>query len=219
MLVEASHAGVPVVCGEHAAAPELVPPASLCRVDYRRNTPFTAHFDHNLGHLRLDDMIRAATDPHLGPSRCHAEYRTHAAKLQAALAERPPANEPPLLTASQRAFIDALRVELPQLLDRGAATAQIEAMLPRLLALQDKGSARREACLKELLALSRHPERTLRYIERSAATRCDFTNVGGIDIELCHVAGFYPRFWLEEPVPTGDQTLNRKLSTSPSLTT
>jgi hypothetical protein len=35
-------------------------------------------------------------------------------------------------------------------------------------------------------------------VEKTRGTNADFTDVGGIDIELCHVAGFYPSFRLED---------------------
>jgi len=201
VLIEASYAGVPVVCGEHAAAAELMPPSSLCRVHYGRNQSFSAHYDHSLGHVDIDDMVRAVTHPGLGASDCHLDYQQHPDRFIGLLigegiaACRMP--ETLELTPSQQSLIDAIEVTLPPALnDIDQASRSIAHLIPWFLGLQAKDSTEREQWLAKLRMLSGHPERTLRFIEKSAATRCDFTNVGGIDIELCHAADFYPAFTL-----------------------
>ena len=60
--------------------------------------------------------------------------------------------------------------------------------------LQRKSTPAYAEKMARLLELSQHPERTERFIGKSATTNADFTNVGGIDIELCHLRGFYPEF-------------------------
>ncbi|GIX32044.1 MAG: hypothetical protein KatS3mg124_2516 [Porticoccaceae bacterium] len=107
------------------------------------------------------------------------------------------ATTPPLaLTASQRALVDAFEVALPPPLGREEALATIAALVPWFLDLQRRGSDAWRARRAELVRLSRAPQRTRRYLTKSTQTGCDFTDVGGIDIELCHVAGFDPRFRL-----------------------
>ena len=88
-------------------------------------------------------------------------------------------------------------VSLPANRDKLAASKLIDTMAEWFIGLQQKNSAVRENLLKELLAITSHPQRTARYIEKSAETSCDFTNIGGIDIELCNVAGFQPSFMLK----------------------
>ena len=63
--------------------------------------------------------------------------------------------------------------------------------------LQRKGDPVREALLAQLAKLSRYPDRTASFLSKSEATNSDFTNVGGIDIELCHITRFYPSFRIE----------------------
>jgi glycosyltransferase involved in cell wall biosynthesis len=199
VLVEASYAGVPVVCGEHAAAPELVPRASLCPVHYQRGAAFNSHHDHCLGRVGVADMARVVTSPGLRASDCHVEYQSHSAKLLDLLSggsSAAPVSEPCDLRPAQRRFIQQLKVSLPPPLSRAEADPLIDELLGWFIDLQHKGEDRRERRLAALMARSRFPERTRRYIEKSTITRCDFTNVGGIDLELCHVAGFYPEFSL-----------------------
>jgi len=202
VLVEASYAGVPILCGEHAAASELVPDAALCRVTYERGKSFSAHFDHSLGRVSVDDMVRVLTAGTPTPSRCHLEYQTHPEKFLRLLAEGGrgsgaiPAAEALHLTPAQQSFIDSLEVTLPPSPDHASAAALVARLVPWFVSMQRRGAPERAQRLETLLELSRHPERTRRFIAKSAATNADFTDVGGIDIELCHVAGFYPSFTL-----------------------
>lgn len=201
VLIEASYAGVPIICGEHAAAPELVPPASLCRVNYKKGVTHSAHYDHSLGHLDIEDMIRAVTSPSLAAASCHLDYQQHPQKLLDTLEDvaegKEGLPEPYELTSSQRAFIESLEIDLPAPLALQQADELVAALVPWFLDLQAKNTVERQHRLSELLGMSKHPERTARFIEKSGRTSCDFTNVGGIDIELCHIAGFYPRFVLK----------------------
>jgi glycosyltransferase involved in cell wall biosynthesis len=68
VLIEASYAHVPIVAGRHAAAPELVDEAGLCRVEYDCGRPFVTHFDHRLGRVDVAEMARAITSGALQPS-------------------------------------------------------------------------------------------------------------------------------------------------------
>jgi len=211
VLVEASHAGVPVIAGRHAAAPELVPTASLCGVDYLTGRDFSAHFDHRLGHVRVDDMVSVVLGGDLPASDCHLEYLGHPEKFLKLL-RTPPGQLPPAealrLQPSQAEFVSRLRVKMPAPLLVNQAMDVIARLRPLFLDLQEKGLAARQGVLALLMERSRHADRTARFVTRSEATRCDFTDVGGIDIELCHIAGFYPSFSLdrEAPVPSVCQT-------------
>src|SRR5690606_33144616 len=107
------------------------------------------------------------------------------------------------LHPAQRAFIDALEASLPPPLSTAEADELIANLIPWFIGVQNKEYPERPQLLSRLLALSRHPERTQRFIAKAEATRGDFTNVGGIDIELCHVAGFYPEFRLASEFASG----------------
>ncbi|MCB1670711.1 MAG: glycosyltransferase [Gammaproteobacteria bacterium] len=201
VLIEASYAELPVVCGEHAAAAELMPPSSLCGVDYKYNFPFSTHFDHNLGKVNIADMVRAITNGGLSPSSCQREYAAHPEMfldvLTTPLTEISVHLRKPLsLTASQKAFIDSLRVSMPPPLTMKRADRLIETLTQWFLALQDKRATEYPQLLTELMDNSKHAERTQRFIDKCAVTNSDFTNVGGIDIELCHIADFYPEFYM-----------------------
>jgi|GEM_PF-323703 len=207
VLIEASYAGVPVICGAHAAAPELMPAASLCRVSYLHNESFSSHYDHSLGRIDIADMARAVTSGRLMPPSCHLDYQSHPEKylavLRTACSRQMLAGENFSLHPAQRAFIDALEASLPPPLSTAEADELIANLIPWFIGVQNKEYPERPQLLSRLLALSRHPERTQRFIAKAEATRGDFTNVGGIDIELCHVAGFYPEFRLASEFASG----------------
>jgi hypothetical protein len=204
VLVEASYAGVPVVCGTHAAAPELMPWQALCHVEYTSHQLFNTHQDHSLGCLRIKDMADAIGSPDLKASECYRDYLTHPARFLGLLAgeeDQDLSGHGGLIMQSRvpRSFIQSLDIEMPVPLDSESADALIATLVPWVVTLQKKGSEERQRSLDILLSISRYPERTRRYIEKTRRTQCDFTDVGGIDMELCHVAGFYPHFTIRCP--------------------
>ncbi len=155
---------------------------------------FSAHFDHCLGSVDISEMGAAITSGALRPSNCYETYSAHPEAFLALIADPTVRLGSPRLNASQAAFIDVLSVDLPPAIGRDAADPAIAELAAWFIDLQRKGQpeqARRLACLA---ARSRHPERTARFIAKSNATQGDFTNIGGIDIELCHVQDFYPEF-------------------------
>lgn len=200
VLVEASHAGVPVICGEHAAAPELVPAASLCKVAYRRQQTFMTHFDHSLGEVDVEEMARSVMSHQLRAASCHLEYASHPEKLLALLADvsrhGTVGEEKLALTQAQRDFIEWLEVRMPTPLDKSQAESLVSSLIPWFLELQASCTRSRQERIARLREISRFPERTARFIRKTDGSRADFTDVGGIDIELCHVIGFYPEFEL-----------------------
>lgn len=197
VLIEASYARVPVVSGRHAAASELVDEAGLCAVEYDRGRPFVSHFDHRLGRVDVAEMARAITSLTLRPSESYESYAEHP-ELFLRLLRKSPMIAKPRLHASQAAFIEALDVVLPAPPRRDDAVERIAELADWFLALQDKGGALYSERMAHLLEITPYPERTKRFIEKSAATSGDFTNVGGIDIELCHLHQFYPQFEIGE---------------------
>lgn len=202
VLIEASYAGVPVICGEHAAAPELMPESSLCRVVYAQNKRFCCHSDHALGRISIPDMVRALTGGSLASPVCHIEYQSHPARFLQELLQGKKlpkrADTPVNLTSHQENFIERIAIDLPKPLERTEADALIAASIPWFLGLQSRDEGQRRQWLDRLLRISKRLERTQRFIRKTASTKGDFTDVGGIDIELCHVTGFYPHFHIGE---------------------
>lgn len=216
VLIEASYAELPVVCGAHAAAPELVPPASLCGVDYVLEKTFSAHGDHRLGSLDLADMIDIIASKAFETPSCFSTYHNDTERFLRVVSSPTDdltenselddgmnlsdvfANNSQLnLADTQLQFIHSLKVTLPSPTNSAVAQQTIEQLIPWFLGLQaPKHSPQLKALHQRLLTLSRYKERTARFIEKSGATGGDFTNVGGIDIELCHIAKFYPSFCL-----------------------
>jgi glycosyltransferase involved in cell wall biosynthesis len=197
VLIEASYARVPVLCSDHAAAGELVAPGGLCRVDYRSDETFSTHFDHRLGSIGIADMTEVIRQRTFGVSNCYERYDEHPGMFLAQIANAAPPIGKPLLTASQQDFIDRLSIELPSPISRETADAELAEMARWFIDLQRKGDPVREERLARLTELSRYPERTANFLAKSEATNSDFTNVGGIDIELCHLTQFYPSFRIE----------------------
>lgn len=195
VLIEAAYARVPVIAGRHAAAPELVDESGLCAVEYERGKIYPAHFDHQLGAVDGAEMARAASSGTLRASAHYERYADHPRTFLAMVQQAPPLADPDL-KPSQEAFLAALDVRLPPLPTREEALAWLPEHAAWFLDLQRKGTPEYDAKMARLLELSNYPERTERFIGKSATTSGDFTNVGGIDIELCHLRGFYPEFSL-----------------------
>lgn len=194
VLIEASYARVPVVCGRHAAGPELVDRHGLCEVEYERGRPFVAHFDHRLGRVDVDGMARAISSGTLRPSESFERYAGHPRAFLDLLRDPAPAPARPALSRSQAAFIGSLDVVLPPV----PTLAEAQEILPTLAEwfrdLQRKDTPEYAMKIEHLREITPYPERTERFVAKSAASAGDFTNVGGIDIELCHLQQFYPQF-------------------------
>ena len=200
VLVEASYCGVPIIAGEHAAAAELLPEQSLCPVKHHANQYFSAHFDHPLGSIDLDVLIEKLQYRDFVESNCYQDFNKHPARfLQILLNEEPDeiiSEQVYQLKPSQKQFIDSLEVIFPEYLDLNCSNRLIAKLLKWFVELQRKDSINYEKRLTQLLDISQHKQRTVSYIDKCKITNADFTNVGGVDIELCHVAKFYPRFAL-----------------------
>lgn len=195
VLIEAAYARVPVIAGRHAAAPELVHESGLCAVEYEHGQVYPAHFDHQLGRVDLAEMVSAAASGALRASPHYERYADHPASFLE-MARTAPALDEPELQPSQAAFIAALNVDLPALPRKERAIEWLAEHARWFVDLQRKGTPEYAEKTARLLEISSYPERTERFIGKSAATSGDFTNVGGIDIELCHLRRFYPEFSL-----------------------
>ena len=202
VLVEAAHAGIPVLAANHAAAPELLAPASLLEVKYEFEQEFHSHFDAPLGSIDVaaaaEKICRRAI-PHAPPRPTMNRPETLLSVLTARTPEWAAGTEPSLPPAQTR-FLKQLRWGgLPRFSSRHQAAATIEPLADWFSALNTRAGGDFEWRLQELERRSRFKERTRRFIATSMTTRCDFTNLGGIDIELCNIAGYHPRFKLSAP--------------------
>ncbi|MEN3976863.1 glycosyltransferase [Emcibacter sp. SYSU 3D8] len=201
VLIEAAHAAVPVLAADHAAASELLAPSSLLDVTYELDRPFYAHFDAPMGHIDIGkaaSRIRGREVPDAPPV---PQVNRLDGFIDVLRNRREPESDLGLasLNPAQQQFVGRLRWEgLTRYGSTQDAGVVIEEMLEWFCALNGKGAADFHARLEQLEALSRFKERTRRFMAASSRTRCDFTNLGGIDIELCNVAGYHPRFRLSD---------------------
>ena len=201
VLIEAAYAGVPILAARHAAAPELLDSSSLIDVCYQHNQPFYGHFDAPLGSVDVEMAAalirgghRPATPPQPQVNKCES--------LLSALHNRMPPTDADAeydkLTLAQQAFVDNLSWEaLSCFQSEVQATAVIDELRDWFCALNGKCRVDFQARLAELEQRSRFKERTRRFMATLERTRGDFTNVGGIDIELCNIANYHPRFTLK----------------------
>lgn len=202
VLVEASFAGVPVICGDHAAASELVNPLYLCPVRYERGRWYDCHNDHSLGRTDIEKMRQCILLNSIQPSTCIDSYSGHPIRFLAALSatgvDLMKLVEPLLLTESQHDFIQSIRISMPSFPRRSSGSLElIGSLIPWFLGLQGlTPDLPRAHWTERLLRLTKQRDRTARFIERTKETNQDFTDVGAIDIELCTVANFLPTFSL-----------------------
>jgi len=203
VLIEASYCDIPIVAGDHAAASELLPMQSLVPVSYYYNTRFSTHFDFPLGEVDIEHMLATIESGQVVPSDGYRKYEDHSNLFLRLLTTSNVADEltdiarKSALPEHRNRLIESVRVmDMPASRDIHQTNVLMREMLLWFCQLQDKNSEKYRSKLKELLAISKYPERTLRYIDKSLKSRGDFTNVGGVDFELCHIAAFYPNFEL-----------------------
>lgn len=199
VLVECAYAGVPVLAAQHAASPELLDDSSLLPVAYGVDRAFHSHFDAPLGRVDIHAAKQLILEQHcpLPPPRPQINKPE---VLMQALYEAPEilkSGNEPALHVGPRKFLQQLRWDgLPVTASKSNASTTLETLQDWFCALNGKQSSDFQIRLKQLQALSRFPERTQRFARVAAMTQGDFTNLGGMDMELCNVAHFHPRFWL-----------------------
>jgi glycosyltransferase involved in cell wall biosynthesis len=201
VLVECAYAGVPVLTADHAAASELVDDSSLLPVSYEPARVFHTHFDAPLGRVDIGAAAlrirrREAVQPAPAPQVNRREALLDLLHDGPALAR---VQEEPRLVGGPADFVRRLRwQDLPRARSAPQALATIVDLRDWFCALNGKSSPEFKTRLQRLQKLSQFPERTERFARTAANTRGDFTNLGGLDMELCNVAGFHPSFWLSE---------------------
>jgi glycosyltransferase involved in cell wall biosynthesis len=199
VLVEASFAMVPVICADHAAAYELVPSQNLCEVSYKTEQDFSAHFDHGLGKISSAEIEQKILKGNLALSECFEEFSSHSdlfTDLVGTSDEISLRNMicVPSLSPNQESIIHRITCKLPSPLSKTISLEKIGEMLNWFIALQHSDPSLKLNAVQRLVALSCFPERSERFSIKHMQTQGSFTNVGGIDIELCHVLKFYPSF-------------------------
>ena len=148
-----------------------------------------------MGSVSVANMAAAVTAHSLRSSDCYDRYKEHPADFMKLLIEVPQTMHEEVV--DRRApLLDRLVVDLPAPLERQRSMELIGECVSWFIALQSRHSREHGQRSLDLLKLSRYPERTQRYLAKSSITAGDFTNIGGIDIELCHIVGFYPEFWI-----------------------
>ncbi|SHM91686.1 glycosyltransferase [Actinacidiphila paucisporea] len=195
VLVEASFVGTPVLASTHAAASELLPAESLLPTTLRENVGFTTHLAARLGDVDVAhaaDLLVAGAIPPAG--RGHTHYAGHD-RLLLDLIRGDVSVAPSAPTAVQQAFLDRIRMrglDLPP--DPTTADRMIGRLRHSFTALHRRGTPRHLATLAVLLARSGYRRKTASFARKSLFHGEDFTNIGGVDLQLSHLIGFEPRF-------------------------
>jgi len=230
VVLEASLCGLPVLASNHAATPEMLHEEALSPVEYIFDTSFNTHFDVPLGKTDVIDMARKLERGDLAPARCHHGYNhVHSSLVDFMVGnlKKDSSDDGEFkITDSQRSFIDLIAIEGVTNYDNiQDADAIISRQMTWFSALQNKVHTDYRARISQLMDLSKYKERTRRFVATNDITRGDFTNIGGVDMELCHIAEFWPSFQLRRPLQTessigfyaGSQVLNS--TNCPTLTT
>jgi glycosyltransferase involved in cell wall biosynthesis len=200
VLIEATYAGVPILAANHAAAAELLAPSSLIDVTYKQNQSFYSHFDTPLGTVDIE-MAAILIRGHNIPDAPPPPRVNKSDILVNALLDQGEPTDPTLeyleLSTDQQNFLNSLHCEdLPNIKSQTHANRMIEELLEWFSALNGKRGQDFASRLKELERRSRFKERTRRLMATVEHIRGDFTNLGGIDIELCNIVGYHPKFTL-----------------------
>lgn len=197
VLLEAAQAGVPILSASHAAAPELLDGSSLIPVAYDADAQYPCHFDQPLGKVDLDaaiDILQRREIPRRSPA---AQVNLPQSLFGLLTGQDGGLSPDPPLHSTPAEFIERLQIaDLPSYSSRAEVGPIVMELRSWFCALNGRDQRDWQMYVPELQQRSRFSARTARFIEACRQTRCDFTNLGGLDMELCNIAGFYPRFWL-----------------------
>jgi glycosyltransferase involved in cell wall biosynthesis len=194
VILEASYMGLPILASEHAAGTELLERKEcLMEVDYFHEKVFYSHFNHKIGSVSVSSIVNGIKSHSLRPSGCWRLYKDDYIILNHAIHGLLPSS-PLVLSAQQSGFIDRLRIDIPRHWDRAGSLVEIGNLVPVFSVLNDKRDLSATSNLRDLLLASTISlEKTLAYF-RSRHSQYDFTDVGGIDIEVCNLLGYHPVF-------------------------
>jgi len=199
VLVEASHAGVPILAAGHGAAHELIDPAAKVPVIYRHGELISLRDSVAMGSLDLDAAVGALADTTAVPrSTGHELYKSddelflHLVKVGISAARTDRA-----VRTEQAAFAALLTLQdLPTLTEQ-QVLVQIEKLVKMIVALHDWYSFRYYKALIRLIMASSMRHRTVQFVRRSVHWREDLTNIGGMDMEFAHLLLFAPSYRLD----------------------
>ena len=213
VIVEAASAGTPILAANHAAVPELLDPTSAIDVHYFTDHIFHTHFDHPLGEVDIEaaaNMIRNRFQPAPPPpvlvnraSVLMALLTSGDISLQDRLEHGLDHGSIPFM---RRLHLKGISIhESPS-----TANSMVATLRTWFCGLNGKKSPVFKQTLAALKHHSRFPERTEKFVRSTETTRADFSNLGGMDMELCNIANFHPLFWISnqteaERAPTVDQ--------------
>lgn len=197
VLVEASYVGTPILASEHAATSELLPPEALVPTRYRTGAEFTTHFAGRLGDVDIGQAADRLADGDTPPRGLgYQNYAGHHKRLLDLVLNGTDGSAATGPTAAQRGFLARVRMTGLDPLDRAGADAAIGTIRRHFTALHRRGSPGYAASLLTLLARSRHRRKTADFVRRSLLRGEDFTNIGGVDLQLSHLIGYEPKFRL-----------------------
>ena len=197
VLTEALNARLPVLASSHGACSELLAPEALLQTKYYTDRLFTAHFAAPLGAIKVEEAVdRLIGGAVIYDDRGLEKYRNDGVRYISIVLYGNQSDDTPYRsgTIQQSDFVRRLNVYgLKRLSSIGEADEVIRRMRRWFLIL-NRRSANYPLVLLELLTRSNHRRKTLEFIGRSVRLGEDFTNIGGIDLQLSHLIRFYPQF-------------------------
>jgi glycosyltransferase involved in cell wall biosynthesis len=208
VLVEASYIGTPVMASTHAAASELLPAESLMPTALREDTDFTTHLAARLGDVDVAHAAELLISGAIPPAgKGHQFYAGHDRLLLALVHGETQDSSGLGPTPVQKAFLDRLRMrDLDIAPDRATADRMIEGLRRPFTALHRRGTPQYLLTLAVLLARSRYRGKTAAFLRKSLFHGEDFSNIGGVDLQLSHLIGFEPRFTIAPGTDHTDHT-------------
>ena len=199
VLLEASHAGIPVVASDHAAASELLPAESLVPTHYATNFRFSVHYGTALGDIDTGPIADALVAGEVPPrATAHLDYANDPKRFVDLV--RCGNDSEPVVgrktgTTIEAAFRRRLQLfDFPPVLEVAAANAAIGHMRSVFTGLHQRRRMSYWRSMAQLLTVSEHRDKTLSFIRRSVLRGEDFTNIGGVDLQLAHLIRYYPSF-------------------------
>lgn len=203
VLAEALASGLPVLASSHGACSELLAPAAQLPTRYVTDRMFTTHLAAPLASVDIDE---AADRFSVGVVTCDDSglraYRNDAARYLSIVIHGSKSDTElwRVGTSEQSRFLARLEMRgLTPLASIADADAAISRLRHWFLALHREGASY-PLTLLELLLRSRYRRKTLQFIGRSIRLGEDFTNIGGIDLQLSHLIRFYPSFQLRRNI-------------------
>lgn len=199
VLIEASYWEVPILSSTAAAASELLSQESLLPTKYFTDQDFDTHRAYPLGQVdiqvAMDKLAHISKLP--GSSSFYTRYSRHDQLYFNILHEGNKIHGSSYIptTEQQGRFIRSVFIRgLEQLSSVVEANNIISELRNFFTTIQDFGSPKYYMALAKLLIQSRYPAKTLNFVQRSTNLHEDFTNIGGIDLQMAHIIKFYPHY-------------------------